>query len=64
MAIQNFAEYFGCEAADIFEEKQQGEGYIAGVGFANKIHDLIIEEHGDRSAAFREGILRALREHL
>ncbi len=64
MAIQNFAEFFGCDNFDIFERKEQTEGYLAGTLIAKKIHEEIHEQHGERNRAFREAILTALREQL
>lgn len=64
MAIENMAEYFGCDASEIFEERERAEGYLAGVAFSKTIHDAIHKDYSGRHANFREGLLDALREHL
>jgi hypothetical protein len=58
------AEYFGCEASDVFNAKEQAEGYLAGVKAAEMLHNAIQTDHGDRSRAFREALLEGLREAL
>lgn len=64
MAIENFAEYFGCDDHDIFNEKEQAEGYIQGTQNAIEVQRLVTKVWGNRSRAFREGLLQALREQL
>lgn len=68
MAIQSMAEYFGCDAYDVFHEAKNAydtsQGYLAGTIYAQKLQETILEEHSNKSRAFREGILTALREQL
>lgn len=63
-AIPNMAEYFGCDASDVFDAKEQAEGYLAGVAFAKYIHEAIHKDYGERSKIYREAILRGLTENL
>ena len=66
MAIENMAEFFGCDASDVFEAKEQAEGYLAGCTMATQMQELVrqngIESH--RGRAYVEGVLMALREQL
>ena len=64
MAIENMAEFFGCDGSEIFEEKEQAEGYLLGCRNASLVHAVILKEYPNRSKAFREGLLNALREQL
>ena len=65
MAIGNFAEYFGCDSAEILEEKDRAEGYIAGTKEAISAHKIIINNIcKGKSRAFREAYMDALREQL
>jgi hypothetical protein len=64
MAIQSMAEYFGCDASDVFDEKQRAEGYLAGCAFATTLLAAFHEETKDKSRAYREAALLALRENI
>ena len=64
MAIKNMAEYFGCDASEVFEEKEQAEGYLAGTAIAARMHAMMFTDYNHRSRHFREGILRALRDQI
>lgn len=64
MAIQNFAEYFGCDPYINADAADEAEGYLAGTKYAEWIQQNILELFGERSRAYREGILSALREQL
>lgn len=61
-------QFFGCDDYDVFQEaknaKETSEGYLAGTIAATRIHNELQEEFGNRSKAFREGLLNALREQL
>lgn len=64
MAIQSMAEYFGCDAADVFEERQKAEGYLIGCNFAARLLEQFHEETKNNSRAYREAALQALREQI
>lgn len=64
MAIENFAEYFGCESREILEAEDTAEGYLVGSKYASWIQENIYDLYKERTSAYREGILRALREQL
>lgn len=64
MAIQNFAEYFGCDPAANNEAADMAEGYLTGTKYADWIRENLVELYGDRSRAYREAVLEALREQL
>ena len=64
MTIKNFGEYFGCESREILEAEDTAEGYLAGCKYATWIQENIFELYSHKTPAYREAILRALREQL
>jgi hypothetical protein len=64
MRKEDIAGFFGCDASDIFDEKQRAEGYLAGVDIASKMQEACITEMKGKSRAFREACLRAIAENI
>lgn len=60
----DFSEMFGTTSASEAEDKDLADGYLTGTKAAADVHKLILIEHKNKSRAFREGILAALREQL
>ena len=64
MAIGSFEELFCGNPEQQQAQADANEGYLAGSNYATWIHENILEVFEDRSKAYREGVLQALREQL
>jgi hypothetical protein len=62
--IPCMADFFGCDASEVFNDKEKADGYMEGVNSSTRFMNIIQETYKNRSRAFREGLLEGLREHL
>lgn len=60
----SLADMFGTDDYEIFEQKEQAEGYVAGTIHAQNLQKMLIDEYRGRSRAFMEAVATAIREQL
>ena len=60
----NIAEFFGADASDVFESKERAEGYMAGVGLAERLTAGALEDLAGKSREYKLAFFDALRETL